>query len=799
MNYFKTTVSMVTILLLAACGSGTSTDSDSAESSPTEEFSVSESGVKTKNVEGFGGVIAESYSDSQEWWADYKEPKEDAPNVIIFLLDDVGFAQVGSFGGLISTPNIDKLASNGLRYNNFHTTALCSPSRASLMAGRNPHSIGLGSHALTAMGFPGYNAMMPESAKSVANYLQEDGYINYALGKWDHTPLYEVSQTGPFDRWPSGEGFQHAYTFMAADVHQFVPVMWNDHSPEPYRKSVHLDQDLADRAIDWITGHKSLKPDLPFMMLWASGSMHSPHHAPDSHIDKYKGKFDMGWDAAREQILEQQIAAGVVPQGTALTERIDQIPAWDSLSDEEKSLYARQMEVFAGQMEWVDLQIGRVVDNLERIGELDNTLIFVTADNGASGEGGLAGTFNETYVLNGLQTPMEANLRAQEDWGRENTYPHYHAGWAMAGNTPFRYFKQSEHRGGQADHLIVHWPDGIEAKGEVRSQYHHISDIAPTILEAAGVAVPAEYNGVEQQPMDGDSLMYSFNNADAPNVKERQYYEMFGNRAIWVDGWKAVTLHANRMPWDVNVVLPFENDEWELYNVAEDFSENINLAEENPEKLAELIEIFDEEAWKYNVYPLYDDMLQRLGAQQDRLFGDQKEFVYFAPGAVRIAEKSSAPVKNRAHTIETQIDLQGDEEGVIAAVGGMTGGYTMFIKDHRLYYDYNFLDGVHYILRSSILPKGETDLKFNFVKTQSFGGVGELYVNGEKVDEVEMPQMHIATYSLAETFDIGRDTGTQVSDEYTGIYKFNGELDRVIFTVSDENTVPPRDLPAVYY
>jgi arylsulfatase len=568
--------------------------------------------------------------------------------------------------------------------------------------------------------------------------------------------------------------------------------MWNDHTPEPYRKSEHLDKDLADRAIEWITGHKSIKPDLPFMMLWASGSMHSPHHAPDSHIDKYAGKFDMGWDVAREQILQRQIELGVVPEGTQLTERIDQIPAWDSLPAEEKSLYARQMEVFAAQMEWVDLQIGRVVDELERIGELENTLIFITADNGASGEGGLAGTFNETYVLNGLQTPLEANLRAQEDWGRENTYPHYHAGWAMAGNTPFRYFKQSEHRGGQHDALVVHWPNGIQAKGEVRSQYHHISDIAPTIMQAAGVTVPEEYHGVEQQPMDGVSMMYAFNNADAPNQKKRQYYEMFGNRAIWVDGWKAVTLHADRMPWDVNVTLPFDEDEWELYYVAEDFSESTNVADQNPEKLAELVEIFDEEAWKYNVYPLYDDMIKRLGAQQDRLFGDQTEFVYFWPGAVRIAEKSSAPVKNRAHTIETNIDLTGDEEGVIVAVGGMTGGYTMFIKDNKLYYDYNFLDGVHYVLES-------TDLKFNFILTQPFGGTGELYVNGEKVDEVEMPQMHISTYSLAETFDVGRDTGTQVSSMYSNPFPFNRELDRVTFVVSDDDVVPPREMPTQNY
>jgi arylsulfatase len=784
-------------VLLAACLLS-SCSSDTQRDSRRSEIAVVD-GVKQKAVEGFGGVIAERYEDSEEWWEPEARPREDAPNVIIFLLDDVGFAQVGSFGGLIETPNIDRLAANGLRYNNFHTTALCSPSRASLMAGRNPHSIGLGSHALTAMGFPGYNAIMPASAKSVANYLQEHGYVNYALGKWDHTPLYEVSQVGPFDRWPSGEGFDHAYTFMAADVHQFVPVMWNDHTPEPYRKSVHLDQDLADRAIDWITGHKSIKPDLPFMMLWASGSMHSPHHAPDSHIDKYRGKFDMGWDRAREQILQRQIERGVVPDGTGLTERIPEIPAWDSLSPEEQALYARQMEVFAAQMEWVDLQIGRIVDELTRIGELDNTLIFVTADNGASGEGGLAGTFNETYVLNGLQTPLEANLRAQADWGRANTYPHYHAGWAMAGNTPFRYFKQSEHRGGQHDALVVHWPNAIEATGEVRSQYHHIADIGPTIMEAVGIEVPEEYHGVPQQPMDGVSMMYSFDDADAPNRKQRQYYEMFGNRAIWADGWKAVTLHANRMPWDVNVVLPFEEDEWELYHVAEDFSESTNVAADNPDKLAELVAMFDEEAWKYNVYPLYDDMIKRLAAQQDRLFGDQKDFVYYAPGAVRIAEKSSAPVKNRAHTIETQIDLQGGEAGVIVAVGGMTGGYTMFIKNNRLYYDYNFLDGVHYVLESPPLPSGRTTMRFNFIKTQPFGGIGELYVNDEKVDEVEMPQMHISTYSLAETFDVGMDTGTQVSDMYDDPFEFNGLLDRVIFVVSDENTVPPRDLPAVYY
>ncbi|MHC5033929.1 MAG: arylsulfatase [Planctomycetota bacterium] len=734
----------------------------------------------------FKGKIARSYEDSKEWWPERVRPAEGAPNVIIFLLDDVGFAQIGSFGGLIETPNIDRLAADGLRYNNFHTTALCSPSRGTLMAGRNPHVIGLGSHALTAMGFPGYSAMVPPTAKSVANYLEAEGYVNYALGKWDHTPLYEVSQTGPFERWPSHEGFAHAYTFMAADVHQFIPVMWDDHHPEPYHATEHLDKDLADRAIRWITGHTSIEPDLPLMMLWASGSMHSPHHAPDNYLDRYAGKFDMGWDRAREIILQNQKKLGIVPENTRLTERIDLIPAWDSLPDAEKRLYARQMEVFAAQLEYCDAQIGRVVDTLERIGQLDNTLIFVTSDNGASGEGGLAGTFNETYVLNGLQTPLDANLRHLERWGRWDTYPHYHAGWAMAGNTPFRYFKQSEHRGGQHDPLVIHWPDGIKAKGEIRSQYHHISDIAPTILKAAGLEVPKTYHGIPQQPMTGVAMNYSFDDPDAPNAKERQYYEMFGNRAIWVDGWKAVTLHAKRMPWDVNVVLPFEDDEWELYHVAEDFSESTDVAAEYPEKLEELKQIFDEEAWKNNVYPLYDDMIKRLAKQQDRLFGDRKEFVYFAPGAIRIAEKASAPVKDRSHEIVTTIDLKGDEQGVIVAVGGMTGGFTMYIKDARLHYDYNFLDGVHYHLESPPLPRGETELKFNFIRTGPFAGTGELYVNGEKVDTAEMPRMHISTYSLAETFDVGQDLGTQVDPDYEGSpFPFRGALERVVITLTD--------------
>ncbi len=732
----------------------------------------------------FKGKIARSYDESEEWWPEPVRAPEGAPNILIILLDDVGFAHIGCYGGLIETPNIDALAARGLLYDNFHTTALCSPSRACIMAGRNPHSIGMGSHSLTAMGFPGYNAMIPKSAASVARIFQENGYTNYALGKWDHTPLYEVSVAGPFDHWPTREGFDHFYGFMAADCHQFMPVWWAEHTPvEPWlgRDDYHVSTDMADKAIEYITGQESVAPDRPFFMFWAPGAMHSPHHAPREYLDKYRGKFDMGWDKAREIIFARQKKMGVIPANAKLTKRIDEIPAWDSLSEDERRLYARQMEAFAAQMEHVDMEIGRIIETLERIGDLDNTFIIITSDNGASGEGGLTGSFNETYVLNGLQTPFDANMAHYDGWGGPDTYPHFHAGWAMAGNTPFKYFKQAVHRGGIQDPLIIHWPDGIKARGEVRTQYHHIIDIAPTLLEVAGLEFMPDLDGVEQQPLDGISMVYTFDYPDAPGRREVQYYEMFGNRAIYADGWKAVTIHGNRMPWELNVIVPFEDDVWELYNLEEDFTESNDLAARYPEKLEEMKRLFDEQAWKYGVYPLFDDMIMRLARQQDRLFGGRKVFTYYYPGAVRIAEKASAPVKDRSHWIRTTIDLTGREEGVIVACGGFTGGYTMYIKNHRLHYDYNYYNGIYWSLRSPRLPRGRTELAFHFTRTGPYEGVGELYVNGRKVDEVEMPEMHISTFSLSETFDVGQDTGTPVSEGYRDHFRFKGDLDKVVF------------------
>jgi arylsulfatase len=500
----------------------------------------------------------------------------------------------------------------------------------------------------------------------------------------------------------------------------------------------------------------------------------------------------MGWDQAREIIHRKQLETGIIPKGTLLSKRTKEIPAWDSLNAEEKKLYARQMEVFAAMLTHVDEQIGRVVQTLEKTGQLDNTLIFVTADNGSSGEGGLTGTFNETYVLNGLQTPFDANMSHYDDWGGPTTYPHFHAGWALAGNTPFQYFKQIVHRGGIQDAMIIHWPKGIQAKGEIRDQYHHIIDIAPTILDATGTAFLEELDGEKQLPFDGVSMAYAFNNSEAPTEHPEQYYELFGNRAIYKDGWKAVTIHGNRMPWELNKTADFAEDVWELYNLNEDFSESNNVADQYPDKLEELKKRWEELAWENNVYPLYDDMVQRIAKQQNRLFGDRKEFVYWMPGARRIAEKASAPVKGRSHTIEASLELTGREEGVLVACGGFTGGYTLFIKDNKVFYDYNYYHGLHYKLESPRLGKGKVDIRFNFIEDGGItegipGGKGELYINGKKVDEVDMPEMHISTFSLSETFDVGIDAGTPVTTDYAveNHFPYTGELDKITIRLTD--------------
>ena len=733
-----------------------------------------------EEAQEFKGKIGRTFAESVEDWPKEQVSTGKEPNVLLILLDDVGYSHIGSFGGLTETPNIDRLAAGGLRYNNFHTTALCSPSRAAILAGRNHHSIGLGSHALSAMGFPGYAGRVPMTAQEVTKTARKEGWATYAIGKWDHTPGYQVHQLGPFTYWPTNDGFDHTYTFMAADSNNWTPVMFAGHEPiEPSlgKPDYHLSEDLADKAIYYLTGQASINPDKPCFMFWAPGAMHAPHHAPQEYIDKYKGKFDMGWDKARQMIFEKQKRMGLIPKDTVLTPRLDEIEAWDKLSEEHRKLFARQMEVFAAQLDHVDAQIGRILETLERLGKLDNTLIMVTSDNGSSGEGGLSGTHNEINFVNGIsRTTFDENLKRMDVWGSEETNNHFHAGWAWAGNTPFKYFKQITHRGGQADPLIIHWPEGIEDKGAIRKQYGHIIDIGPTIMDALGLEPLEVIDGVEQQPFDGISMAYSFNDADAEDRHTRQYYELFGNRAMYLDGWKAVTIHANRMPWNLATIAPFENDVWELYQVSEDFSESNNLAKKHPEKLKELIAEWDKEAFKYNVYPLYDDVGARIAEINRRYAPQRKTFNFYPPGAIRIPESYSPPVKNRNHTITGEVDLPSDStSGVIVAQGGIYSGYALYLVNGELRYEYNAFNENRYQVRSSKkVPKGKAEVRAVYKVGAPNGNgpdrgtaTGTLFINGEQVGEGRIGRTVPGLYSLSETFDVGVDTGTPVSKDYT--------------------------------
>ncbi|MEH6558910.1 MAG: arylsulfatase [Oceanicoccus sp.] len=740
----------------------------------------------------FKGKIAKSYEDSVEDWPERAQAPEDVPNVLIILLDDVGFAQLGSNGGLIDTPNIDRLADNGLNYTNFHTTALCSPSRAALMAGRNHHSIGLGSHALTAMGFPGYNGMIPESAASGAKMLQQNGYSTYALGKWDHTPLWEITSSGPFNGWANEEGFDHFYGFMSADIHNMAPVMYNDHwpsNPSIGKPNYNVNVDMADRANYWLTAHASISPDRPFMMFHATATLHAPHHASQEYLDMYKGKFDMGWDAARKQILKNQIEKGIQKAGTQLAQLPDDIPTWKDIPAEKQRMYARQMEAAAAALTQADNEIGRILKTLERTGQLDNTLILVTSDNGSSAEGGLEGSHNEMFVLNGIGlTPYEQNARFYDAWGTAETDNHYHAGWAAAGNTPYKYFKQTVHNGGSSDALIVHWPNGIKAKGEIRTQYHHIIDIIPTILDVSKVGFQEEVDGVKQMPFDGVSMQYSFNDVQAPTTHPTQYYEQLGNRGIYDNGWKAVALHGGRMPWVLAGTFDFEKDDWELYNIDEDPTETNNLAKTNPKKLEELIKKFDEEAWKYNVYPLYDDIASRLKNVTDRVHPpSEKTYTFYTPGAEFIAEAASPPTKNRSHTITATMETDGKTDGVITASGGYFAGYSLYVKDNMVTYGYNYYDEEYYFITANKpLTSGKHEVKVIYEAVagdtpQTPTGKITLLIDGEQAGEGTVDKVVLGKYSLSEPFDVGIDNGGSViRSVYAAPNKFSDNLDKVV-------------------
>jgi arylsulfatase A-like enzyme len=717
-----------------------------------------------------------------------------APNILIVLLDDMGFGQSSAFGGPIHMPTVEGLANNGLRYNEFHTTALCSPTRSALLSGRNHHMNNFGSIAETATAFPGQTGQRPNSVASIAEMLRLNGYSTAAFGKNHETAPWEVSPSGPTDRWPTRQGFDKFYGFMGGETNQWAPLIYDGMTQvePPHDPNYNFMTDMTNQAIDWMGYQKSLTPDKPFFIYFAPGAVHAPHHVPKEWIAKYKGQFDQGWDKVREETLARQIKLGVVPAGTKLAPKPEAIKDWEALSPDEKKLFAREMEVFAGFGEYADTEIGRLIHAIEATGQLDNTLIFyIVGDNGASAEGGMVGLFNEMSYFNGVNETVQDVLKHYDELGGPSTYPHYAAGWAVAGDSPFEWTKQvASSYGGTRNGMVIHWPKGIAAKGEVRSQWHHVIDIAPTMLEAAGLPEPKSVNGTPQTPIEGVSMVYTFADAKAPSRHTTQYFEIFGNRAIYQDGWLAGTVH--RAAWEFKPRRPLEDDVWELYDARTDFSLANDLATKNPQKLKEMQNLFMTEAVKYSVLPLDDRTLERLNAalvgRSDLMAGRTSLTVY--QGMTGMSENAFINVKNRSHTITADVEVpQGGANGVILAQAGRFGGWSLYLKDGKPIYTYNWLGLKQYtIAGGQALPTGKATIRYEFVYDGGGvgkGGTGTLYVNGKSVATGRIDQTQCCAFSADEGADVGADEGTPVTEDYQVPFKFTGKIDKVTIDLKE--------------
>ena len=717
-----------------------------------------------------------------------------APNVLIVLIDDMGFGQSSAFGGPISMPTVDRLANEGLRYNEFHTTALCSPTRSALLSGRNHHVNNFGSIAETATTFPGQTGQRPNSVASVAEMLRLNGYSTAHFGKNHETAAWEVSPSGPTDRWPTRQGFDKFYGFMGGETNQWAPLIYDGMTQvEPSKDpNYNFMTDMTNKAIDWMQYQKSLTPDKPFFMYFAPGATHAPHHVPKQWIAKYKGKFDQGWDKLREETLARQIKLGVVPPDTKLAPKPEAIKDWAKLSADEKKLFARQMEVFAGFGEYADTEIGRLVDAVKATGQLDNTLVFyIVGDNGASAEGGMNGLFNEMTYFNGVEESVQGILKHYDELGGPTTYSHYAAGWAVAGDTPFTWTKQvASSYGGTRNGMVIHWPKGIAAKGEVRSQWHHVIDIVPTILEAAKVPEPKSVNGTPQTPIEGVSMAYSFANAKAPSTHTTQYFEIFGNRAIYNDGWLAGTIH--RAAWETKPRRPLEQDVWELYDTRSDFSLVNDLAAKNPEKLKAMQDLFMKEAEKNSVLPLDDRTLERTNAalvgRPDLMAGRTTLTVH--EGMLGMSENVFINVKNRSHTITADVDIpKTGANGAILAQAGRFGGWSLYLKDGRPTYSYNFLGLQRYtVAATQALPPGKANIRFEFVYDGGGigkGGTGTISVNGRSVATGRIERTQCCAFSADEGADVGADEGTPVTEAYKVPFKFTGKIGQVTIELKE--------------
>jgi arylsulfatase A-like enzyme len=717
-------------------------------------------------------------------------PPAGAPNVLLVLLDDVGFGASSVFGGPCRTPTAERLAADGLTYNRFHTTALCSPSRAACLSERNHHAVGMGGITEIATSAPGYNSLRPNTCAPLAEILKLNGYSTAQFGKCHEVPVFETTPIGPYHHWPTGSGFEHFYGFIGGENNQYYPALYDGTTPvEPDRspeEGYHLMEDLADKAIGWIRQQKSTAPDKPFFVYLAPGATHAPHHVPEEWVQKYKGKFDQGWDRLRDETLARQKQLGVIPLDCQLTKRPEEIPAWDKTEERLRPVLVREMEIYAAFLSFADHHVSRVIDALSDLAILDDTLIYyIIGDNGASAEGSLTGTLNETAIGEApdLVTP-EYLIEHIDDFGTERAFNHYAVGWAHAMDTPYQWTKQvASHFGGTRNGTVVRWPKGIKAKGEIRSQFHHLIDVAPTILEVAGLPAPTMVNGVLQEPMHGVSMAYSFEDAKAAERHETQYFEMVCNRGIYHKGWTAVTRHGN-LPWVVTGAQPpLTEDVWELYDTTKDWSQAHNLAEQMPEKVAELKQLFEFEALKYNVFPLDDRKAERANpdlAGRPTVVHGNTQLLF--PGMRRLSENGVINTKNKSHSVTAEVEIPtSGVKGVIAAQGGNMGGWSLYAHEGKLKYHYNFLGMLHFdVTATSPLPSGIHQVRMEFA--YDGGGMGKgaaitLYVDGKKVGAGHVDRTHALFFSMDETMEVGCDVGEPVSQDY-GPHnnEFNGNI-----------------------
>lgn len=736
----------------------------------------------------FKGKIGITPADSELDFPPMVVPPEGAPNVLIIMTDDVGFSASEVFGGPIPTPAFSRLAKDGLIYNQFHTTAQCSPTRTGLLTGRNHHTGGNGSIMELGVGYPGYNTVTSRSLAGIGTILKENGYNTAWYGKNHNVPDWHNSQAGPYDLWPTGLGFEYFYGFLGGDAHQFSPALFEGTKPiePPYKEDYHFDKDMADQTIDRIRMLNAIAPEKPFLVYYTPGTAHAPHHAPKEWIEKFKGKFDIGWDELRKEIHQKQLDLDIIPPGTKLTPRPDAIQAWDSLDKEHQEVFTRMMEVYAAALSHCDYQINRVLDAIEETGRLDNTLvIYIQGDNGPGGEGGDQGLLNEIAVFNGVEESWEDIRAAYEadELGGPLHFNHKPAGWAHAMATPFQWTKiVASHFGGTRNGMVISWPDKIKAKGEIRSQFHHVIDVLPTVLEATNIPAPIKVNGVDQKPMEGTSMVYTFDQPDAPSTRTTQYFEIFARRAIYHDGWVAGTTPKSA-PW---IIVPTSKNahteyEWELYNITEDFSQSNDLAGHYPEKLQEMKDLFLVEATKYNVLPLSDDILPRFAVSNRPSHSTGRTTFTYYPGMVRIPEGSAPDLKNKSFSITAELTLKEEgTNGVIVTHGGRPAGYGLFLKDGKLVYHYNYVGTERYeVVSKSALPLGKSTVTINFdYEGESVGGPGTItmLVDGKRVGKGKIEKTIPIRISLDETFDVGEDTGTPVSEAYETPGHFEGEL-----------------------